>query len=230
MKKNNSAGQPIDRFAEQRERMVRQQVERRGIRDQRVLDALSSVPREEFVDEAARGKAYQDYPLPIGFGQTISQPFTVAFQCEALQLIGNERVLEIGSGSGYCSAVLSLLAKDVYTIERIPELAKAASETLRRLGYDNVHVVTADGTLGLPEQGPFDAILVTAGGRELPAPFVDQLAPGGRIVIPIGRTLSGQSMFRYTKVGEELRSEDLGSFSFVPLIGRHGWDESSAAE
>lgn len=225
MKKNNAA-QRADGFEEARERMVRQQVERRGIRDRRVLDALLSVPREEFVGAEALCAAYEDHPLSIGSGQTISQPFTVAFQCEALQLVGSERVLEIGTGSGYCAAVLSRLAKEIVSVERLPELATSACETLRRLGYDNVHVVASDGTMGLPGQGLFDGILVTAGGRSLPAPLLEQLAPGGRIVIPLGQTLSGQSMFRYTKLDGELRSEELGSFSFVPLIGRYGWDEN----
>jgi protein-L-isoaspartate(D-aspartate) O-methyltransferase len=224
-KRNRAAKFSAADFAAAREQMVRQQVERRGISDARVLRAMLSVPREEFVDASERCKAYEDYPLPIGYGQTISQPFTVAFQCEALRLTGEERVLEIGTGSGYCAAVLSHLAKEVVTIERRPELAATAAATLQRLGFNNVHVIAADGTLGLPNAAPFDGILVTAGGSSLPAPYVEQLAPGGRIVIPLGRTQSGQSMFRYTKLADELRSEDLGSFSFVPLIGRYGWDE-----
>lgn len=227
-------GQPDDAaahgFEELRLRMVRQQLERRGITDTRVLDAMRKVPREEFVDEASRADAYKDCPLPIGLGQTISQPFTVAFQCQALLLRGDERILEIGTGSGYCAAVLSLLGTEVISLERIPELARQATKTLRRLDYHNVSVVATDGTLGLRERGPYDAILVTAGGRSLPEPLVEQLAPGGRIVIPLGSTPSGQSMFRYTKMADQLQSENLGAFAFVPLVGRFGWDESETAD
>jgi protein-L-isoaspartate(D-aspartate) O-methyltransferase len=182
------------------------------------------VPREEFVPESMRTHAYDDCPLPIGFGQTISQPFTVAFQCEALRLTGSERVLEVGAGSGYAAAVLACLAKEVYTVERIPELAARARATLSRLGYANAHVFAANGTLGLAEHSPFDAIVVTAGGASLPHPFLDQLAMGGRIVIPLGESLYGQAMYRFTKRPDELGVENLGSFAFVPLIGRYGWE------
>ena len=209
--------------------MVIQQLERRGISDDRVLRAMASVPREEFIHDSLRAEAYEDYPLPIAFGQTISQPFTVAFQCAALQLKSEERVLEIGTGSGYCAAVLSLLAKEVYTVERIAKLAEGSAARLERLGFRNVHVVFADGTVGLPEAAPFDAILVTAGGCSLPDPLVDQLAMNGRMVIPLGRHASGQSMWRYTKLPHELQSENLGAFSFVPLIGEYGWDESETS-
>jgi len=150
----------------------------------------------------------------------------VAFQCEALQLHDNERVLEIGTGSGYAAAVLSHLAKEVYTVERIPGLATQAKETLSRLGYTNAHVFTANGTLGLPDHAPFDGIVVTAGGTSLPKPFLEQLSMGGRIVIPIGESLYGQSMYRFTKLPESLQVENLGGFAFVPLIGRYGWEES----
>ena len=209
-----------------RQRMVEHQLRLRGIADERVLQAMASVPREAFVSASVRDYAYDDCPLPIGFGQTISQPFTVAFQCEALQLHDNERVLEIGTGSGYAAAVLSHLAKEVYTVERIPGLATQAKETLSRLGYTNAHVFTANGTLGLPDHAPFDGIVVTAGGTSLPKPFLEQLSMGGRIVIPIGESLYGQSMYRFTKLPESLQVENLGGFAFVPLIGRYGWEES----
>lgn len=215
-------------FARQRREMVEQQLRRRGLRDERVLQAMLTVPREEFVPAPLRESAYDDCALPIGQGQTISQPFTVAFMIEALQLRGDERVLEIGTGSGYAAAVLSLASGEVYTVERIPELAAAAAERLARLGYHNVHVKIGDGTLGLPEAAPFDGIIVTAGAPELPAPYREQLAPGGRIVIPIGDSPRSQLMYRYTKQNGTLTSECLGGFAFVPLVGRHGWEETLA--
>jgi protein-L-isoaspartate(D-aspartate) O-methyltransferase len=233
MKTTLDADQPAQRiayFEKARRRMVEHQLRSRGITDERVLQAMLSVPREDFVTENLRDYAYDDCPLPIGFGQTISQPFTVAFQCEALQLAGAERVLEIGTGSGYAAAVLSRLAKDVYTIERIPGLAAQAEATLRRLEYSNAHVFTANGTLGLPEQAPFNAIVVTAGGTSLPKPFLEQLAMGGCIVMPLGDSLYDQSMYRFTKLADELRVENLGGFAFVPLIGRYGWNEEAPAE
>lgn len=217
-------------YQQMRQVMVEQQLRRRGIVDERVLQAMAAVPREEFVSEPMREHAYEDRPLPIGFGQTISQPLTVAFQCQALQLQGDERVLEIGTGSGYAAAVLAHLAKEVYTVERIPELATQAKETLSRLGYTNAHVFTADGTLGLPDQAPFDGIVVTAGGTSLPQPYLVQLSMGGRIVIPLGESQHGQSMYRFTKFPEDLQVENLGGFAFVPLIGRYAWNESVSDE
>jgi protein-L-isoaspartate(D-aspartate) O-methyltransferase len=219
-----------DEFASARQRMVEHQLRRRGISDERVLQAMLTVPREEFVAKDLRDYAYDDCPLPIGFGQTISQPFTVAFQCEALQLKGDERVLEVGTGSGYAAAVLSHLAKEVYTVERIPGLAAQAEAMLRRLGYANAHVFTANGTLGLPDYAPLDGIVVTAGGTALPKPYLSQLSTGGRIVIPIGESLYGQSMYRFTKLTDELKVENLGGFAFVPLIGRYGWNEQAPGE
>lgn len=215
-------------FAQQRSEMVERQLRRRGLKDERVLHAMLTVPREEFVPAGLRDSAYDDCALPIGHGQTISQPFTVAFMIEALQLRGDERVLEIGTGSGYAAAVLSLVAREVYTIERIPELAAAAADRLERLGYRNVHVKVADGTLGLPEAAPFDGIIVTAGAPELPTPYREQLAPGGRIVIPIGDSPRSQLMYRYTRENGTFTSECLGGFAFVPLVGQHGWEEESA--
>lgn len=211
-----------------RELMVQNQLRSRDISDERVLRAMMCVPREEFVPEAVRHHAYDDRPLPIGHEQTISQPYTVAFQCEALRLQGDERVLEVGTGSGYGAAVLSRLAKEVYTVERIPELASRARATLGRLGFDNVHVELANGTLGLPKHAPFDGIVVTAGGTSLPQPFLDQLSPGGRIVIPLGEGPAGQSMYRFTKFPDALQVDNLGGFCFVPLIGRYGWESSES--
>lgn len=207
-----------------RRRMVDEQIRDRGITDARVLSAMRTVPRDEFVPDDLCDAAYDDCPLPIGHEQTISQPSTVAFMCQALQLRGDEKVLEIGAGSGYSAAVLSLLADVVFTIERIPELATQARQRLRRLGYRNVHVITGDRTLGLPEQAPFDAIVVTAGAESLPDNYVQQLRNGGRIVIPIGQLPCGQIMHRFTRQENELTDEDLGSFAFVPLIGAQGWN------
>jgi protein-L-isoaspartate(D-aspartate) O-methyltransferase len=223
--------EPQDRVVDtlwQRRRMVEEQLRPRGISDLRVIAAMRSVAREEFVPDDLRDAAYEDGPLPIGYDQTISQPFTVAFMCQALQLRGREKVLEIGAGSGYSAAVLSQLAHEVFTIERIPELAEEARQRLRQLRYQNVHVLTGDGTRGLREEAPFDAIVVTAGAEFLPDAYVQQLCDGGRIVIPIGPLHSGQTMQRFTRFGNELASEELGSFSFVPLIGEHGWSRSKS--
>jgi protein-L-isoaspartate(D-aspartate) O-methyltransferase len=221
--------EPVQKSALLRQRMVEHQIRGRGISDERVLRAMLAVPREEFVSEIQRDYAYDDCSLPIGFGQTISQPFTVAFQCAALQLQGHERVLEVGTGSGYAAAVLSHLAKEVYTVERIPGLAAQAERALSRLGYSNVRVFAANGTLGLPAHAPFDGIVATAGGNALPQPLVDQLAPEGRIVIPLG-DLYSQEMYRFTKIGDQLKKDHLGGFAFVPLIGRHGWHNSGDSE
>lgn len=212
-------------FAELRRWMVDEQLREHGISDERVLDAMRCVPREEFVPDELRGAAYEDGPLPIGFGQTISQPFTVAFMCQALQLKGTEKVLEIGAGSGYGAAVLSHLASSVFTVERVPGLVKSARARLDRTGYQNVKVVAADGTLGLPDEAPFDAIVVTAGAETLPDAYVRQLRAGGRIVIPLGRSRHSQTMYRFTRLDGQLRVEDLGGFAFVPLIGKFGWHE-----
>lgn len=212
-------------FCQLRRRMVDEQFRAHGISDPRVLQAMSEIPREEFVPSDLRAAAYEDSPLPIGCGQTISQPFTVAFMTQALQLEGNEKVLEIGTGSGYGAAVLGRLASEVYTVERIAALAEQARERLARLGYDNVTVVRGDGTLGLPDQAPFDAIVVTAGAESLSESFVQQLREGGRIVIPIGGYRTGQTMYRFTRQHGELKVGDLGSFTFVPLIGQGGWPD-----
>ena len=209
-------------FARRRQRMVERQMEARGICDSRVLAAMETVPREEFVPEHLRERAYEDGPLPIGQGQTISQPLTVAFMAEALQLKGDERVLEIGTGSGYGAAILGRLAKEVHTVERLQALAEGARERLERLGFANVHVHIGDGSLGWPEAAPYQAICVTAAPAAVPKTLQDQLAEGGRLVIPVGESHRGQQMMRYTLQGGELLEEELGEFSFVPLIGKHG--------
>lgn len=210
-------------LVKQRERMVQNQLVARGIHDRRVVDAMSRVPREEFVPQQLQSEAYEDWPLPIGYGQTISQPYTVALMTEALQLEGPEKVVEIGTGSGYAAAVLACLANKVHTVERIPLLAQQAERRLARLGFGNVQVHTANGTLGLPTHAPFDGIVVTAGAEELPKPYVQQLAVGGRIVIPIGKTRNSQVLYRFTRRGRELDVDNLGRFAFVPLIGEYGW-------
>lgn len=206
-------------FSELRRQLV-EGLRGRGIGDERVLSAIAEVPREAFVPEELRERAYEDRALPIGRDQTISQPFTVAFMCEALNLSGSERVLEVGTGSGYGAAVLSRLAQSVFSIERIPELAEAAQERIKQLGYGNVHVYVGDGSLGLPEEAPFDAIIVTAGAERCPAAYREQLADGGRIVIPVGAEPRRQTMMRYTLQGEGWKSEELGEFAFVPLVGK----------
>jgi protein-L-isoaspartate(D-aspartate) O-methyltransferase len=205
--------------------MVETQIELRGVTDRRVVDAMAKVPREEFVTPGWREAAYCDGALPIECGQTISQPFTVALMCEAARISEADKVLEIGTGSGYGAAVLSLLAQEVHTVERIPTLAHMASDRLKRLGYSNVHVHQCDGTLGLPSEAPFDAIIVTAGADALPKPFLDQLRDGGRIIIPLGSFRSSQSMYRFTLANEKLYMDNLGGFAFVPLIGAHGWNQ-----
>lgn len=214
-----------DPFAVLRHDMVQRQLACRAISDSRVLAAMENVPREQFVSPAQQGEAYDDGPLPIGFGQTISQPFTVAYMLQALQLQGSERVLEIGTGCGYAAAILALLADRVETIERISELAETAGQRLARLGLDNVTVHTGDGTLGLPEFAPYDAIVAAASSASLPSPYLEQLGDGGRIVLPLGQGSYGQRLFRMTRHGQQLDREDLGGFAFVPLIGRHGWPE-----
>ncbi len=215
------------RFARQRAFMVTSHLESRGISDSRVLAAMARVPREEFVPDDVKEEAYHDGPLPIGYGQTISQPYTVAMMCEALQLTGNENVLEVGTGSGYAACVLSHLARQVHTIERIPELTRYAEACLKKLGIRNVRCHVGDGSLGFPEAAPFDAIVVTAGGPSLPADFINQLAEGGRIVMPVG-PMHDQTMCRYTLREGTLTLEKLGAFCFVPLIGADGWPDSGA--
>jgi len=208
---------------EEREQMVGRQLRGRKIRSERVLQAMLRVPRHEFVAEEFCARAYDDAPLPIGEGQTISQPYMVASMSEALELTGSERVLEVGTGSGYQAAVLGRLAREVFTIESRAGLALAARERLARLGgYDNVHVHAGDGTLGLPELAPFDAILVAAAAPEILPPLVAQLAEGGRIVVPVGGS-NQQQLMCGRKIGGELQSTALYHCRFVPLVGEYGW-------
>lgn len=210
-------------FAEAREWMVESQIRRRGVTDPRVLRAMRTVPRHLFMPRHQWDQAYNDYPLPIGEDQTISQPYIVAMMTEALELVGTEKVLEIGAGSGYQAAILAELAKEVYTVERIPSLAHNAEHILKNLGYKNVHVIVADGTLGWPPESPYDAIIVTAGAPQVPQPLVEQLSLGGRLVIPVGDRFS-QNLTRIRRTPEgDLRTEYLGGCRFVKLIGAYGW-------
>ena len=213
-----------EEFARRRAAMVREQIEARGVHDARVLQAMRELPRERFVRPGWEAEAYDDNPLPIAAGQTISQPYIVAFMSEALQLRGGERVLEIGTGSGYAAAVLGRLAKEVHTVERHAVLADGAAAVLSALGVDNVQVHTADGTLGWPAAAPYDAIVVTAAGPEVPAALLAQLAVGGRLVMPVGEREGAQWLLRLTRVNEhETRREELMGVRFVPLTGAQGW-------
>ena len=213
-------------LSEARRQMVAHQIQERGVRSALVARAMREVPREEFMSEEMREFAYADSPLPIGEGQTISQPYIVAYMTEALELEGGERVLEVGTGSGYAAAVLARVAREVYTIERHPSLARSAKATLARLGYRNVQVIEGDGTRGWPEAAPYDAIVVAAGGVEVPAALRSQLAIGGRLVIPVGPSPREQQLVRVTRTGEdEFEEEDLLPVRFVPLIGEQGWPE-----
>ena len=196
------------------------------IADQRVLDVMNTLPRHHFVPSALRSQAYKDNALPIAAGQTISQPFIVARMTELLELTGKERVLEIGAGSGYQSAVLAQLARKVYAVERIQSLADEALTKLRSLGINNVSIRQADGTNGWRVYAPFDAILVAAGGPEVPKPLLDQLELGGKLVIPIGEDQKTQTLVRVMRTEGGFKSEDHGPCSFVPLIGSHGWAQS----
>jgi protein-L-isoaspartate(D-aspartate) O-methyltransferase len=206
--------------------MVACDIESRGVRDARVLAAMRSVPRAAFVPAAWRAQAYEDHPLPIGADQTISQPYIVALMAEALQLRGGERALEIGTGSGYAAAVLARLAAQVDTVERIAELAERAACQLADLGVSNVRVHCGDGTLGWPAAASYDAIVVSAGGPAVPQALLAQLAPGGRLVMPVGARRSSQDLVRVTRVGpHETRTESLGAVAFVPLLGAQGWPE-----
>ena len=209
-----------DDFKEQRHALVAAQVAGRGIRSPLVLDAMRKVPREAFVPEYLRDSAYQDSPLPIGCGQTISQPHVVAYMIDELGLSGGEKVLEIGAGSGYAAAVLAEIADKVYTIERIAVLAEGARAALAELGYGNVELRHGDGTHGWPEQAPFDAITVAAGARHVPEALKRQLRIGGSLVIPVGRTTHLQQLVRITRLSaDRFEQEDLVPVRFVPLIG-----------
>jgi protein-L-isoaspartate(D-aspartate) O-methyltransferase len=216
---------PVDRYAKQRKKMVDSQIRSRGIRDERVLRAMEKIPRHLFVDEGLVDQAYSDSPLPIGEKQTISQPYIVALMTEALELKGREKVLELGTGSGYQAAILAELADRVFTIERIAPLAQKARKLLESLNYYNVVFRVGDGTYGYREESPFEGILVTAGSPSIPRLLVEQLAIGGRLVIPVGGRFS-QNLIKLTRLSEnpdDVKKEDLGGCRFVNLIGEYGW-------
>jgi len=218
-----SAPETHDRTAAARERMVAEQVAGRGVADPRVLDAMRRVPRHRFVEEALQERAYGDYPLPIGEGQTISQPFMVGRMTELLRLTGREKVLEIGTGSGYQAAVLSQCAARVCTVERLPRLAARARQLLEELSYANVWVRTANGTFGWPDEAPFDRILVTAGGPSIPPPLFQQLGEGGRMVVPVGDAVN-QVLTVVEKVRGEMKTRACGECKFVKLVGKYAWE------
>ena len=205
-----------------RDRMVEEQIIPRGIKEPRVLAAFRKVPRHEFVPEAFRDNAYADHPLPIGANQTISQPYMVALMTECLGLKGSERVLEIGTGSGYQTAILAEIAADIYSIERYPNLAESAGQRLARLGYTNCHVTAGDGTLGWKEHAPYDGIVVTAGAPKIPEDLIAQLADGGALVIPVGGQWS-QVLTAARKTGSSITLAEICDCVFVPLIGKEGW-------
>lgn len=210
-------------LAQQRAAMVQDQLRDRGIRDERILSAMVKVPREEFVAPEDRQSAYGDYPLPIGAGQTISQPYIVAAMLQILELWPEDRVLEIGTGTGYEAAILGELTAEVWTIERHPELAAKARETLEKLGYGNVHVVHADGSGGLPEQAPFDKILVAAAAPRIPDTLVAQLADGGRMILPVG-SRHEQQLQLVRKLDDQIAVTNHELCRFVPLVGEEGWE------
>jgi protein-L-isoaspartate(D-aspartate) O-methyltransferase len=210
-------------FARYREAMVERQLRRRGITDQRVLDAFLQVPREAFVDAGQAHLAYGDHPLPIEAGQTISQPFIVALMIEAAGIRTGDKVLEVGSGSGYAAAIISRIAAEVVGIERQHDLVGASRERLARLDYENVTIVEGDGTKGWPEESPYDSMLVAASGSHVPTSLIDQLNSGGSIVMPVGNRGSVQKLVKVTKSDGALLRSDLGDVRFVPLIGEEGW-------
>ncbi len=211
-----------DHFRIARQRMVENQIAARGIRDKRVLEAMKKVPRHLFVDEALWDQAYSDFPLPIGSGQTISQPYIVARMTEELGLKGDEKVLEIGTGSGYQTAILAELARQVFSVERIPALLQRARQVLDSLGYHNVMIKLDDGTWGWKEHAPYDAILVTAGSPEIPTPLLDQLKDPGVMVVPVGDEYS-QTLTKVIKKDGKIETKYLEGVRFVKLIGDHGW-------
>ena len=211
-------GESQDRFTEAREEMVRAQIEARGIKDKRVLKVMRTVPRHKFVLPLYQRAAYSDRPLPIGYGQTISQPYIVALMTEALRLKGDEKVLEIGTGSGYQAAILAELTKEVYTIEIIPGLTKRAEKTLKKLGYENIKVKCGDGYLGWPEYAPFNAIIVTCAPDHIPQPLIDQLAEKGRMIVPVGK-YPWQVLKLIQKKKGQIISTDITNVLFVPMTG-----------
>jgi protein-L-isoaspartate(D-aspartate) O-methyltransferase len=212
--------EPTDPYKTARERMVSQQLAGRDITDERVLEAFRKVPRHVFVPDSHKNSAYGDYPLPIGEGQTISQPYMVAIMTQLLGLGGDERIFEVGTGSGYQAAILGELCKEVYTVELVPSLAERAATLLDSLGYENVHVRAGDGYLGWPEQAPFEGIIITCAPEKLPDPLVEQLAIGGRLVVPIGPQGHAQVLTVYTKTDTGLAAEYEGGCYFVPMRGK----------
>ena len=214
---NNSAEKPQN-YTLDRQRMVEQQIAARGVRDTRVLDAMRKVPRHLFVPESQRYSSYNDFPLPIGDGQTISQPYIVAFMTEILDLKPEERVLEIGTGSGYQAAILAELVEEVYTIEIIPNLGKRAQKLLNEMGYENIHVKIGDGYKGWPEKAPFDAVIVTCAPEDIPKALIEQLKEGGRMIIPVGMEGGIQELVRGVKIKDRLKTQDVLPVRFVPMI------------
>ena len=213
-------------YEERRHLMVEYQLKARGIKDKRVLAAMENVPRHLFVGESLQDRAYEDGALSIGEGQTISQPYMVAVMTELLELKGDEKVLEIGTGSGYQGAILSLLASEVFTIERIRPLALKVQELFKKLDFKNIHVIIGDGTLGLPEEAPFDGIIVTAAAPKIPDTYVEQLKINGRLVIPVGSRYS-QILYQVRKTPAGVKTSTSTACVFVPLIGKYGWEEES---
>jgi protein-L-isoaspartate(D-aspartate) O-methyltransferase len=214
----------VQDFKKERLAMVEDQLRRRGIHDQRVLEAMAKIPRHSFVSPEYQAAAYEDRPLPIGEGQTISQPYMVAVMTQSLELTGGERVLEIGTGSGYQTATLAELAKTIFTVERIQVLIQRAQKVLQNLGYENIFFLHGDGTKGWPENSPFEGIIVTAGAPEVPQMLTSQLADGGRLVIPVGPRYT-QTLYKVTRKGNRFMEEDITGCVFVPLLGDFGWKE-----
>ena len=207
-----------------REKMVELQIKTRGVNEERILKSMKEIPRHLFVAEEQRIYAYEDFPLPIGAGQTISQPYMVALMTEALQLEGDEKVLEIGTGSGYQAAILSKLCREVYTTEKIESLALKAEKLFKELGYNNIKIKICDGTAGWMEHAPYDGIIVTAGAPKIPNPLIEQLSDNGKIVIPVGGSFS-QDLIVAEKIKGELVKKVICGCMFVPLIGKHGWEK-----
>jgi len=220
MAENRTEG--TDYYQSLRDEMVENQIKARGVHDPRVLEAMRRIPRHLFVPEPNKPRAYEDKPLPVGEGQTISQPYIVGWMTELLRLDGHETVLEIGTGTGYQAAILGILARKVYTMERLEPLAKSARRRLEKLGFKNIEVTVGDGSKGFPEHAPYHGIIVTAGSPQVPQALVEQLADGGRLVIPVG-TSSMQMLTIVEKHGDTISSTEKGSCVFVPLVGKYGW-------